>query len=218
MVLSDVVNQLVARAQTLGLLDRETGYVDRSELAEYVQQALRYLANRYQLQLFMESNRHLFQTVAGVETYQLPANYGFWAPTDERHSGLAIASSTGTDVVNLQYYDPARFALLSTTTSTGMPFAFTLTQDGLSFFPIPDAVYTIWALQRTSQEGATAVPDQYVEAVKVETLYRMAADRGRLQTPLVDERHELLRTLVNNESRFRQRFTRNSGHRRSRVY
>lgn len=206
MLIQELVQQLITRAQTLNLTDRSTGFVDHGEIESYVQQSLRYLANRYQLQMFLEMNRELFHTTANIEQYTIPANYGFWSPEESYRSGLAISTATGTEVYNLTYYDPARFNLIFSVSNTGKPVAFTIVNNLLYFFPVPDAEYVIQALQRESQEGATEVPDVYVEAVKIETLYRMAADRGNLAPPLVEERAELLRTLVNGESRTRQRF------------
>jgi hypothetical protein len=207
MQIDEVVSQLITRAQTLNLTDTSTGYVDHQEIAAYVQQSLRYLANRYQLQMFVEINRAFLTTSADIESYTFPSNYGLWSPEETYRSGLSVSEIDDTSIYNLTYYDPARFNLIARqTSSTGKPVAFTIANNLIYFFPIPDRAYVIHALQRPTQEGATSVPDQYVEAVKVETLYRMAADRGRLSPVLQNERTELLMTLVNNESRQRQRF------------
>ena len=206
MFLTDVVDQLLPRVQTLNLADPQTGFADREEIAFYVQQALRYLANRYQLQHFLDMNRALLTTSATIEHYTIPANYGFWYPEETYRSGMVISEADGTQVYNLTYYDPARFNLIFNRATTGKPVAFTLMGGLIHFFPIPDKVYQIQALERSSQEGATDVPEPYAEAIKVEALYRMAADKGRLSATLQDERTEILRTLVNGESRTRQRF------------
>jgi hypothetical protein len=206
MVIADIITQLAPRVQTLGLTDTATGFVDHTEIETYVQDALRYLANRYQLQMFLEINRNILTTVAGVESYVMPDHYGFWAPEETHRSGLAVAETDGTDVTNLTYYDPARFNLLFSATSPGRPSSFTLANGLLYFYPVPDQAYTIQGLIRGSQEHTSNIAEPYVAAVKVETLYRMAADRGKLAPPLADERRELLQALVNGESRTRQRF------------
>jgi hypothetical protein len=189
------------------MVDGNTGLADHAEIATYLQQSIRYLANRYQLQMFMDIERHFLATVADLEAYAMPANYGLWSPEETYRSGLSVCETDGTQIYNLQYYDPARFNLISQqSSSSGKPIAFTIARNLIYFFPVPDRVYTIQALQRHSQEGALSVPDQYVEAIKIETLYRMAADRGKLSPVLQEERIELLRALVNGESRQRQRF------------
>lgn len=206
MFTAEIIDQLVPRAQTLSLTDPQTGFVDRQEIAQYVQQALRYLSNRYQLQHFLDINRELLTTSAGIEDYEIPPNYGFFYPEETYRSGMLICEPDNTQPYNLVYYDPARFNLLHNTTSPAKPVAFTLAQSRLWFFPVPDNAYIIQALERGSQENAVQVPEPYAEAVKIETLYRMAADRDRLTAQLDDERRQILRTLVNGESRTRQRF------------
>ena len=204
MLVTDVVNQLKPRMQRLGLVDPVTSFVDPDEMASYVMEAMRYLANRYQLQHFLAMNRELFRTTANAEFYPIPPNYGFWSPEETRRSGFAISSSDGTSPGNLEYYDPARFNLLRSTT-TGKPARFTLIDNFIYFQPTPDAVYIIEALERPVQDGDT-VPDLYVQAVEIETLWRMASDLGKATGLLADERTQVLRTLVNGESRQRQRF------------
>lgn len=204
MTSDELTTQMLPRAQRLGLIDPQTGYIDRSEIAAYIAASVRYLANRYQLQHYLEINRELLRTVSGVESYTLPANYGFWAPEETRRSGLAATNSDGTQTSNLEYYDPARFNLYRTT-NTGKPSWFTVAQNLIYFQPIPDAVYLIEAIERPVQTGAD-IPDVYAAAVEIETLWRMASDQGKA-TPLLGAEHvEIVRTLVNNESRFRQRF------------
>lgn len=204
MYIADVIDQMKPRLQRLGLIDRVTGFVDADEVRTYVRGALRYLANRYQLQHFLQMNRELFRTVSGVESYLLPPNYGFWSPEETRRSGFAISASDGTNPGNLEYHDPARFNLLRSTT-TGKPAWFTLVQSMMHLQPVPDTIYIIEALERPTQEG-DVIPDPYVQAVEIETLWRMASDQGKANGLLADERMQVLRTLVNGESRQRQRF------------
>lgn len=199
-----IQTQLLPRLQRLGLVDPITGFYDSDELASYVHAAMRYLANRYQLQHFLSMNRELFRTVANVEFYQIPPNYGFWSPEETRRSGFAISASNGTNPGNLEYYDPARFNLLRNTT-TGKPARFTLMENRMYLQPIPDTIYIIEALERPVQDG-DEIPELYAEAVKIETLWRMASDQGKATALLADERTQILRTLVNGEARQRQRF------------
>ena len=206
MFIDEIVDQLVPRAQTLNLTDPQTGFVDRVEIAFYVKQSLRYLANRYQLQHLMSLDRTLLSTVADTEAYALPDNYGYWYPGETYKSGMAISHSDGTQVYNLNYYDPARYNLIFNSVNTGKPVAFTIMGGAIHFFPVPDDEYHVQALTRESQENALGVVLPYLEAVKVETLYRMACDKDRLSAALQDERTELLRSLVNGESRQRQKF------------
>lgn len=217
MHIEEVIDQLKPRMQRLGLVDPVTAFVDTDEVESYVMEAIRYLANRYQLQHFLSMNRELFRTVANVESYPLPPGYGFWSPEETRRSGFAISSSDGTSPGNLEYYDPARFNLLRST-PTGKPARFTLIENAIYFQPTPDAVYSIEALNRPVQDGDT-VPDSYAQAVRIETLWRMASDLGKANGLLADERMQVLRTLVNGEARQRQRFYTSyerSGMRRSR--
>lgn len=196
--------QMLPRLQRLSLVDPTTGFYDPDELDSYIHAAMRYLANRYQLQHFLAMNRELFRTVASVEFYQLPPNYGFWSPEETRRSGFAISDSAGANPGNLEYYDPARFNLLRSTT-TGKPARFTLIENRMYLQPIPDTIYVIEALERSVQDG-DEIPESYVEAVKIETLWRMASDQGKATAILADEKTQILRTLVNGESRQRQRF------------
>lgn len=204
MRLDDLVTQLKPRAQRLGLVDAQTGYYDEDEMRFYVEEAMRYLANRYQLQHFLRINRELFRTVSGVESYQIPDNYGFWDPEETRRSGIAVSDSDGTNPRNLTFYNPARYNLFRQTT-TARPAWFTVAEDLIYLSPTPDAVYIIEAIERPVPDGED-IPEPYVQSVKIETLWRMAADQGKGTAILADERTQTLRTLVNNESRFRQRF------------
>lgn len=203
--LADLVNELRPRAQRLGLGDPVTGLVDDSELKTYLLEAMRFLANRYQLQHFIRINRQLFVTKASVEQYSLPDNYGFWAPEETYRSGLAITNTDGTQTTNLSYYDPARFNLVRSPSLTSRPAWFTVTQSLIYLAPIPDQAYFIEAIERQIQDG-TDIPMPYVEAIKIEALLKLASDVGRATQILTQEHMEILRTLVNNESRFRQRF------------
>ena len=204
MLVTDLIVQLKPRMQRLGLVDPVTLFVDPDEVTTYVMEAVRYLANRYQLQHFLQMNRELFRTAVSAEFYPLPPHYGFWSPEETRRSGFVIAESDGTSPNNLEYYDPARFNLLRSTT-TGKPARFTLLQNFMYLQPIPDAVYIVEALERPIQDG-NSVPDPYVQAIQIETLWRMASDLGKATAPLADERTQVLRTLVNGEARQRQRF------------
>lgn len=204
MQIARVVEQLKSRMQRLGLIDPGTSFVDPDEIEVYVMGAVRYLANRYQLQHFLRMNRELFRTVSGVELYPLPPGYGFWSPEETRRSGFAISASDGTNPGNLEYYDSARFNLLRSVT-TGKPARFTLMQNFVYLQPIPDAVYVIEALDRPVQDS-DEVPEPYVLAVEIEALWRMAGDQGKATELLADERTQVLRTLVNGEARGRQRF------------
>ena len=204
MLVTDLIAQLKPRMQRLGLVDPVTLFVDPDEVTTYVMEAMRYLANRYQLQHFLQMNRELFRTAVSAEFYPLPPHYGFWSPEETRRSGFVIAESDGTSPNNLEYYDPARFNLLRSTT-TGKPARFTLLQNFMYLQPIPDAVYIVEALERPIQDG-DSVPDPYAQAIQIETLWRMASDLGKATTLLADERMQVLRTLVNGEARQRQRF------------
>lgn len=204
MILNDLITQLKPRAQRLALVDPNTGYVDEDELDVYVKGAVRYLANRYQLQHFLEMNRELFRTVQSVESYAIPANYGFIAPDDTRRSGIAAADSDGTNTTNLVYYEPVRFNLIRSTTES-KPAWFTVIGNLMYFGPIPDAIYIIEAVERAVQDGEE-IPESYVATVEAETLWRMASDQGKATQFLADERLQLTRSMVNNESRARQKF------------
>ena len=205
MLVTDLITQIKPRMQRLGLVDPVTGFVDPDEAATYVMEAVRYLANRYQLQHFLQMNRELFRTAASAEFYPLPPHYGFWSPEEAQHSGFAISDSDGTNPGNLEYYDPVRFNLLRSTT-TGKPAHFTLIHNFMYLQPIPDAVYIIEALARPVQDGIS-VPDPYAQAIQIETLWSMASDQGKATPLLADERTQILRTLVNGEARQRQKFS-----------
>jgi len=201
---STLITQMLPRAQRLGLVDPQTGYIDREEISHYLQASVRYLANRYQLQHFLKMNRELFRTEVGMESYVVPPNYGFWYPDETRKSGLAVTNSDGTQTANLEYFDPPRFNLFRTTTQN-KPAWFTLMEGLLYLQPIPDATYLIEAIERPIQDGAD-IPEPYVAAVEIETLWRMASDLGKATVLLDRERLELLRTLVNGEARMQQKF------------
>lgn len=201
-----LIDDLVPRAQRLGLTDPVTGFVSRDEIDTYLVQAVRFLANRYQLQHFLAINRDFLTTIAGLENYPLPSNFGFWAPHDTRRSGLAVKLPSGDPPpTNLQYYEPDRYELLRSTTP-GQPFFFTFAQGMIYFMPIPDQAYTIQAIERGLDSPDVPVPTVYEEAVKIEALASMAEDQGKMTPWLMKERDEVIRTLINNEARFRQKF------------
>lgn len=197
--------QLRTRVQTLKLVDEQTGFLDEDELEQYIGIAITYLTSLYQLQHFIDINRELFRTALNVETYEIPANLGFWAPEQTRQSGLAVRETDDENqITNLEYYDPARFNLYRTGT-TGKPAWFTFANNMMWLQPIPDDVYIIEAIIRPVHDNID-IPDVYIPAVGIQTLYQLASDKNKLTPQLQDEHTRLLRTLVNNESRFRQRF------------
>lgn len=201
----ELLENLKPRLQRLGLVDPLTGFYDQDEVLFYVQAAMRYLANRYQLQHFMRINREFLRTVANVESYTMPPTYGFWSPEETRRSGLAVSDTNGTNQTNLFYYDVARYNLLRTAATTGRPAWFTVADSLIYFQPTPDATYVIEAIERPIQ-GDTDIPDAYAEGIGIETLWRFASDLGKATPVLIQERTEILRTLVNGEARQRQRF------------
>lgn len=199
-----LARQLRTRVQTLGLVDPQTGFLDEEELEDYIGIAITYLTSRYQLQHFLNIDRELLRTEPDVETYAIPPNLGFWAPEQTRQSGLSIRTLDDDDsVTNLEYYDPARFNLYRTGT-TGKPAWFTLANNLFWLQQVPDQVYVIEAIVRPS--ATLDIPEAYVPAVGIQTLYRLAADKNKLTPVLQDEHTQIIRTLVNNEARFRTRF------------
>jgi len=205
-----LVSQLTPRLTRLGLVDPATGLFDRSEVEAYVGIALRSLANLYQLDHFLQINRELFRTHANTETYSFPDIYGFVYPEQTRRSGLMVSDADGTNPTNLVYYDPTRYNLLRVTT-TGKPAWFTLADNLMYLSPIPDTIYVVEAVTKPVQDGID-IPEPYVLAVQIETLWRMASDstdneRAQRALPLLNtEREKILRTLVNGEARVRQKF------------
>jgi hypothetical protein len=108
-------------------------------------------------------------------------------------------------MVQLRYEEPPEFLVLSQlTTAASTPQIFTVTQNILRFFPIPDAVYVLQAVERSFTGSIADVPAEAVGTVIVETLYRMASDRGVLTPFLAEERRELTSALVNNAARQKQ--------------
>lgn len=205
MQVATLINEIKPRLQRLKLVDPQTGYLDEDEVLDYVYGAIRYLKNRYQLQHFLEIDRELFRTVADLETYEIPPNYGFWAPEQTRRSGISVREVADFEqITNLEYQDPARYNLYRSST-TSKPARFTVANNLFYFQPIPDTVYIVEAITRSLQAG-DEVPESYALAVQLETLWRMAADQEKTTPVLADERTQVLRTLVNNESRFRQQF------------
>ena len=201
---NDLITQLLPRAQRLNLVDPTTGFIDRDEVLTYMQAAIRYLANRYQLQHFLRMNHELFRTANNVESYQITNNYGFQYPQNTRQSGFALTNTDGTSLSNLEYYEPARYNLVRSST-TGRPAWFTLIENLMYLQPTPNAIYIVEAIDRPAQDGVD-IPEPYVEMVQAETLYRMAADLGKLNQSLIDDRIQMTRTVVNGEQRQRQRF------------
>lgn len=204
MMLADLVHELKPRVQRLGLIDPQTGFLDEDEMAIYVQFAIRYLTNRYQLTQFLTVNRNFLTTSAGVESYAIPATFGFIFPWETRRSGLACANTDGTGITNLEYYDPARYNLLRTTVQN-KPAWFTMMDNLIYLQPVPDQMYTIEAIEKSATERSE-IPEAYAQAVELQALTMMAADQGKNLPLLFAERSEVLRTLVNNEQRQKQRF------------
>lgn len=209
MLIAEIIAELKPRLQRLGLIDPTTTYYDEDEVSIYVVGAMRFLASRYQLQHFLNINRDFIRTIAGVESYTIPPNYGFKAPQETRRSGFAATNTDSTQIANLLYYEPERFNLLWTDT-TGKPAWFTVAGNLMYFQPIPDNVYVIEAIEKVRQED---VPEPYVESVEVQTLWRMASDQAatneraaKALVTLAPERTEVLRTVVNGEARQRQKF------------
>lgn len=216
MLAEALATEMLPRMQNIGLVDINTGFTDGSEVDVYIGQAIRYLAFRYQLQHFLRMCRELFRTTQGVETYDLPPTYGFIVPREHRRSGIAINTTDNQGPVNLEYYDPVRYNLTRTNTED-KPAWFTVAENVMYLQPVPDTIYVIEAVFKPVQDNVT-IPDDYVEAVMIQTLWRMASDKvdsekaQRALPALMAERTEILRTLVNNEQRMRQMFNKQSSY------
>lgn len=204
----DVLKLIKSRAQTLQLVDPRTGYVAEDVLELYFHGAMRYLGTRFQLQQLLTMSQDLFRTQSGVESYSLPPNYGLIAPIEPRRSGLVLTDENGNSPTDLWFYDPARFQLLRSGLTPGRPAYFTQAQNLLWLLPVPDQVYVVQAVIRLAQGEPFDVPDAYVLGVQIETLYKYASDKGVLTQTLIDERVDILKPMVNNEHRTRQRFNR----------
>lgn len=207
MQVAQLVQELRPRAQNLKLADMQTGYVDTQELKFYVLEALKSLATEFQLDMFVDMNRTLVVTSFGIEAYPLPPNfYGWWAPRDERTSGLSIAETDGTDPVDLPYRDPARYHLEHDTETPSKPSIFTVAAGQLFFSPVPNDAYIVQGVHKIALDDGDDIPGHYAQAVKSETLFLMASDKERLTQTIASERARMVGRLVNNEARLHQVF------------
>lgn len=209
MTVAELLKLMRPRAQNLRLVDESTGFVSEEELRFYLQNQVRYLATNYQLDMFLGMNRRLLVTQSGVENYPVPSTLsGWWSPDDDRTSGLALVlDEANNDRLNLRYRDPARYQHERTNTADA-PSIFTVADNQLWFSPIPDAVYTIQGVHKKVLEAGDDIANMYAYAVIVQTLYRMAEDKGKLTTELAAEQRDVVGHLVNNEDRLHQRFKR----------
>lgn len=212
MRLPAIVAQLLPRIQRLGLIDA-TGMYDESEVLAYMENAVRFLASKYQVPMFLVLDRELLRTVNGTDSYLLPGDMSLYIPTStyisgvlpRQPSGLVLTNVDGSGLVSLRYEDPPEFLTRSqlTATTSGPPQFYTVTGHTLYLFPIPDAVYKVQAVTRSTQDGIEDVPGEAVACVSVETLWRMAADRGIASAVLSQERMDLTSALVNDAARLK---------------
>ena len=194
-----LLNELVPRLQRLQTRRCGNGLFDRDGWKTYIGFAIRYLANRYQLQHFLQMNRELLRTQPGVEIYGLP-QLRLLVPGRNTQVRSRCGEPDDETPTDLHYYDP-RYEL-SRSRTPGKPAWFTLVSNSLYLMAIPDKVYVVEAIIRPLQHGYE-IPDPYAQAVEIETLWRLAGDSVNNQDaqralPVLDkERTEILRTMVN---------------------
>lgn len=209
MRIPELVTQMMTRVQRLNLTDAATGKHDPEEISEYILVALRYLATRYNLLHLFKTNREFLRCSAGIESYAMPTSLGFIVPEEPHKSGLAVSEADGSNPRDLRWYPPQQYELLRST-STGKPIRFTLANNKIHFQPTPDSQYLIQAIQKPWIDETMDIPEEYIDIVTAETLYRLSADKGSVTPLLLEERMQCTKAVVNHEARLKTRFQNSS--------
>jgi hypothetical protein len=158
------------------------------------------------VQIWMRRESSAIDTVAGTAGYDLSSN----SLTSAEVVGVSIAEN-GDDVrTKLKPISRADYFALSDRTTSGKPVyfwaQFTATDQDITLWPTPDAVYDIYIdyrLDFTDQDERTdaiEVPGYWMEAISWCLAERLIVPYGKSGTPLAQEIHARAADLYANAS------------------
>lgn len=211
-----VVNLVLVRARRLGFKNQETGLPDGADCELAVYEALLDLLGKYDIDGFTVINTAMFTTGAGLDSYDLPTDFGrFISPIDRDRFGFAL--NDGQHDSPLIYRMPDEWLRLKAT-YTGKSRYFTITdQRKVRLDPAPDANngsnYTakgVYVRDVPPEELDEAlVPLSFAMCLKDMALAQMAEDLGSpTAAMLVPTAARSITALVNNQARQQTRFKR----------
>lgn len=137
MTYRDLLNLLLPRAKTLGLIDQETGQVDAAEAELSVLNGVMLLADGWDLDSYTVVNDNMFVTTTGERRYALPRDFlRFPHPKHEHDYHLYLYDNS--NEFGLDYVDPVAFMATRDTTN-GTPSAFTVSENHILLDPPPNS-------------------------------------------------------------------------------
>lgn len=197
----DVLDILIQRALTLGLVDAESRQPDAGQLELYLFNALLAISESLDLNDFLVRDEHIAQTQPGKDTYALPEAYGRLIALRSQNRRGIFLNDTAKDY-DLEYIDPNNFVRQANLVPA-RPVRFTVTRRQLLLSPPPDANgtngYRIRGLyiERVARPGLDEpVPLSYPTAIIEEALYTLAGDMGKATQILQTRRTEALQRLA----------------------
>ena len=211
-----VVNIILNRMRRMGFKNPETGLADGADAEMAAYEALLDLLGHYDLDAFSVTNTAMFTTGLGLDSYDLPTDFGrFISPVDRDRYGFAI--NDGQNDTPLVYRMPDEWFRLKAKTN-GKPRYFTITdQRKARLDPPPDANngtnYTakgVYIRDVPPEELDEAlVPLSFGMCLKDMALSQMAQDLGSPKAVmLMAKEGRSITALVNNQTRQQTRFER----------
>jgi hypothetical protein len=188
------------RAENLGLKDPATDRTDSAILELYIWQALIDIAEMADVPALMRNDVLLFVTESGVNTYQLPADWGrLIMPRVRNRRGIYIYD--GQRQFDLEFVDSNVLARQYSPTLT-RPRQFTVIERKLMLYPTPDnnnssnyTVKGVYVVRQERPELDDEVPLSYPGMLIDLGLFRYAADAGKSIQALADARVENMARL-----------------------
>lgn len=136
-----LVDMIALRAQTMGLVDADTGKVDLAGIQRRILSQVQQLAHLHDFDGLTVIDERMFQTSIGQRTYALPQPFSrFVSQADDASSGLWLQTALGARLA-LRYRDPQQFIVEQTSTA-GVPTTFTVLENRQLALDPPPALDT----------------------------------------------------------------------------
>jgi hypothetical protein len=197
---AELLDIVQLRAEQLGIKDPATDRTDSAVLEIYIHQALIDISEMADVPALMRNDALLFVTESGVNTYQLPMDWGrLIMPRVRNRRGIYLYD--GIQQFDLEHTDPNVLARQYSST-LARPRQFTVVERQLMLFPTPDnnsgLNYTIKGVyvvrqERPNLDDEVRVP--YPGMLIDLTLYRAAADLGKSIQSLAEAKVENMARL-----------------------
>ena len=209
MTYQDLIDIILPRVERLGLSDPTTARADAAEVRLYLYQSLLDILDSFDFEAYTIIDDNMALTQASIRTYALPSRFGrLILPRMMGKRGIFLQDETDADAFALEFLDPNTF-MKRPSLANRRPTHFTISQRTLYLYPTPDVAaggsgYTVIGayIERVNRpDPADDVILPNPAALIHNTLYLIAADAGKLNQIIVQQRQESLQNLLASQTK-----------------